>query len=85
MSESGTIFGRRLAAIRVDRGLTQAELAAAIGESEETIRAREDNICHQVPMSDLKKWARVLRCSVRDLLGLINDPKPPAPRSERRK
>jgi transcriptional regulator with XRE-family HTH domain len=71
-----------LAVIREDRGLTQAEFAAAIGESEETIRAWENDICHHVPMSDLKKWARVLRCSVRDFLGLTCDPIPPAPRSK---
>jgi transcriptional regulator with XRE-family HTH domain len=74
-----------LAAIREDRGLTRAEFAAAIGESEGTIRAWENEICHHVPMRDMKKWARVLRCSVRDLLGLIYDPIPMAPRSKRRK
>jgi len=72
------MFGRRFAAIREHRGLTQAELAAAIGKSEQTIRAWENMICGQVSLSDLKQCACALRCSVRDLLGLIYDPIPPA-------
>ena len=72
------MFGRRLTAIREQRGLTQAELAAAIGKSEQTIRAWETIICRRIPLSDLKRCARALRCSVRELLGLIYDPLPPA-------
>ena len=77
MSEWGTVFGRRLAAIREHRGLTQAELAAAIGKSEQTIRDWENIIRHPVPLSDLEECAHAMRCSVRDLLGLIYDPIPP--------
>jgi transcriptional regulator with XRE-family HTH domain len=72
------MFGRRLTAIREHRGLTQAELAAAIGKSEQTIRAWENIICPQMPLSDLKQCGRALRCSVRELLGLIYDPISPA-------
>jgi len=80
VSESGTMFGPRLAAVRIARGLTQTELAAALGKSEQTIRAWESIICHQVTLSELKQCARALRCSVRDLLGLTDDPIPPPPR-----
>ena len=72
------MFGCRLAAIRERRGLTQAELAAAIGKSERTIRAWENMICGEVSLSYLKQCAGALRCSVRDLLGLIYDPIPSA-------
>ena len=68
------MFGPRLAAVRIARGLTQTELAAALGKSEQTIRAWESIICHQVTLSELKQCARALRCSVRDLLGLTDDP-----------
>jgi transcriptional regulator with XRE-family HTH domain len=37
-------FGRRLAAIRVDRSLTQAELAALIGKSKATIWSWEHEL-----------------------------------------
>jgi len=71
------IFGPRLSAVRVARGLSQTEFAAALGKSEQTVWAWEDVICHQVALSDLKRCARVLRCSVRDLLGPTGDPIPP--------
>jgi transcriptional regulator with XRE-family HTH domain len=72
------VFGRRLAAIREHRGLTQAELAVAIGKSEQTIHDWESITLHPVPLSDLEQCAHALRCRVRDLLGLIYDPISPA-------
>jgi transcriptional regulator with XRE-family HTH domain len=63
-----TDFGRRLEAVRIARGLTYAQFAAAIGQSEQTIWAWENSISHEVPLPDVKQCARALRCRVRDLL-----------------
>jgi transcriptional regulator with XRE-family HTH domain len=73
-----TTFGRRLAAVRIARGLTEAEFAAAIGQSEQTIWAWENSICHEVPLPDVRLCARALHCRVRNLLGPTDDPIPPA-------
>jgi transcriptional regulator with XRE-family HTH domain len=77
--------GRRLAAIRTDRGLTQAALAAAIGKSRQCV-------CHwergssDLRMSDLHRLAEALDCRLRDLLAPPEAPIPSLhPRRKRRR
>jgi transcriptional regulator with XRE-family HTH domain len=72
-------FGRRLAAMRKQRGLSQVELAAAIGRSRQAIRAWENNSNKEVCQSDVKKCALVLRCCTKDLLASLDEPISPAP------
>jgi transcriptional regulator with XRE-family HTH domain len=69
-------FGRRLAAIRSNRSLTQAELGAAIGASRQTISHWETCAGGEVQTRDIKKCARVLRCRVKDLLAPAAAPLP---------
>jgi transcriptional regulator with XRE-family HTH domain len=77
--------GRRLAAIRTDRGLTQAALAAAIGKSRQCV-------CHwergssDLRISDLHRLAEALDCRLRDLLAPPEAPIPSLhPRRKRRR
>jgi transcriptional regulator with XRE-family HTH domain len=61
------IFSRRLAAVRIDRGLTQAELAAAINVSRQKISCWENGGTNWVDITDVRRCARALRCRVKDL------------------
>jgi transcriptional regulator with XRE-family HTH domain len=73
------IFGRRLAAIRVARGLTQAELAFAIGKPKQTLSRWENTDRNEVCYGDARRCARALRCRVSDLEALPDAPLPGAP------
>lgn len=72
-------FCARLAAIRLDRGLTLAELAALIGRTKTTICRWEHGAPAEIHRSDVAKCARVLRCSRKVLLAPLDEPIPPAP------
>jgi transcriptional regulator with XRE-family HTH domain len=74
-------FGARLAAIRVDRGLTLTELAALIGRTKTTIGRWEHGGPAEIHRSDVAKCARVLRCSRKILLASLDEPIPPPPSS----
>jgi transcriptional regulator with XRE-family HTH domain len=52
MRLANAAFGRRLAAIRRDHGLVQAELAAAIGKSRQAINHWEAGMRFDVRTSD---------------------------------
>jgi transcriptional regulator with XRE-family HTH domain len=71
-------FGRRLAAIRIDRGLTQAELALLVGCSRQTICHWEK---HGTPIEpdDVANCARALHCRKKDLLASVEEQIPAVP------
>jgi len=66
-------FGRRLKAIRRDRGFTQAELAALIGRSKQSVSAWENSVC-DVRLIAVEKCAAALECKVKDLLAPLDKP-----------
>jgi transcriptional regulator with XRE-family HTH domain len=70
-------FGQRLRMIRERRGLTQADLAAQVGRSRQTICHFETGRSSDIRNSDLHKLAEVLGCRVRDLFAPIDAPIPP--------
>ena len=73
------IHGRRLATIRRDRGLTQRELAFAIGRTGTTICLWESNGSAEIRLHDARKCANALRCWLKDLAAPLDAPLPPAP------
>jgi DNA-binding XRE family transcriptional regulator len=81
MQLASQFFGSRLAAIRINRGLTQAELAALIGRTKQTICRWEHGGTAKIRASDVAKCARVLRCRRRALLASLDEPIPPPPQS----
>jgi transcriptional regulator with XRE-family HTH domain len=70
--------GRRLAAIRRDRGLTQAELGDLVGKSKQTISALEHGR-HGITLADAMKCAEALGCHLRDLCAPLDKPLPRRP------
>ena len=68
-SRQGSDFGRRLAAIRLERGLTQIELAEAIGSNQRLLSYYE-NVADHPPAAVIAELARVLKVSADELLGL---------------
>jgi len=83
-TKEATDFGKRVAAARQKRGLTQRELAEHIGVSlrmMEYYERRADNVKSDV----IKALAHVLNVSTDELLG-VNTPKSkPGPKSKLRK
>ena len=55
-------IGERIANLRTARGLTQAELGEAIGESKQTIYKYERGVVTNIPLAKVEAIARVLRC-----------------------
>jgi transcriptional regulator with XRE-family HTH domain len=72
-------FGRRLAAIRQDRGLTQLELGTVVGKSKQMICAWEHGMAIEIATGDVTKCARALHCRRADLLAPLEAPIPAAP------
>ena len=68
-SRQGSDFGRRLAAIRLERGLTQIELAEAIGSNQRLISYYE-TVADHPPAAVIAELARALKVSTDELLGL---------------
>lgn len=62
-------FGERLAGLRKDQGLTQVQLAEALGVSQQAVTAYE-NGQRRVPISLLPQLARTLGVTVEDLIGV---------------
>lgn len=75
-------FGERLADIRQSRGLTQAELAAAVGVSRRVI-AYYEHEDSQPPGAMLVDLAKALRVSTDQLLGLKAPKDKTSPRTAR--
>lgn len=61
-------LGARIAALRQEHGLTQAQLAAALDVSQQTVNAFERGT-RRVPVSTLPPLARTLRVSIEELVG----------------
>ena len=77
--EPSTEFGKRLVHLRLERGLTQMQLAAAAGTSQRVI-SHYETVAEYPSVDVLIAVARVLHVSTDELLGL----KPP-PRVEPRR
>ena len=72
--------GTKLAALRREAGLTQAELGAAIGEQQQTIAYWERNT-RPARADAIPKLAKILGVTIEDLL---DDKKRPPARTQRR-
>lgn len=73
----GGTLGQRLAHWREQRGLTQKDIAKAVGLSPQQISGYERD--YRTPPPDtLKELATLLRISTDYLLGLTDDPTPPS-------
>ncbi len=66
---AGSEFGERLAALRKERGLTQVQLAEAMGATQRAMSYYE-NECDFPPGPILIELARVLKVSTDELLGV---------------
>jgi transcriptional regulator with XRE-family HTH domain len=75
-------FGARLAALRQSRGLTQTELGEAAGVSQRVIAYYETEST-QPPGALLVDFARALRCTTDELLGVKPTADPLAPKTAR--
>jgi transcriptional regulator with XRE-family HTH domain len=73
-----TDFGSRLSAFRRERGMTQVELAEAIGANQPAISYYESNSGHP-PAPVLADLARALDVSADALLGLDKERRPAKP------
>jgi len=85
--EEKTFFqtlGERIAAPRNDRGLTQVQLADALGYSQQQVLSFEKGR-RRVPVSALPELAKVLGVSVSELLGAETQPakRGPTPKLQR--
>ena len=78
MRPPSNTIGRRLAAIRKDRGLTQAEVGAWIGKSKTSVFAWERGL-YEIKLADAQACAGALRCSLKDLLAAVDAPLPAVP------
>ena len=61
-------LGGRVAALRQERGLTQAQLAEALEVSQQTVNSFEKGI-RRVPVSALPVLARTLSVSIEEIVG----------------
>jgi len=68
-ARQGSDFGRRLAAVRRERGFTQVQLAEAIGSNQRLVSYYE-NVADYPPAGVIADIARVLKVSTDELLGL---------------
>ena len=67
--------GNLIRFFRKRRGLTQSQLAEAIGETRQTVYKYETGIVKSVPFHKLEKIASVLACTPADLTGWAVQPK----------
>jgi transcriptional regulator with XRE-family HTH domain len=71
--------GHRLAAIRIDRGLTRPQLAAALDMSRQAIARWEHSAIFEIRSDNARRLARTLRCRRDELLAPADAPLPPLP------
>lgn len=62
-------FGERLKQLRKERGITQAQIAEALGIAQPTIYKYEKGI-RKIPMSVLQKFAVYFELSMSELIGV---------------
>jgi transcriptional regulator with XRE-family HTH domain len=71
LGEEGALFGARLREMRVERGLTQPDLAGRVGTSASNISDLERGI--KVPtLTTIARLAKALGCKVTDLVEVLN-------------
>lgn len=66
--------GNQIRFFRKQRGLTQSQLAEAIGETRQTIYKYETGVIKTVPFHKLEKIASVLACTPAELAGWAVQP-----------
>jgi transcriptional regulator with XRE-family HTH domain len=77
LGNEGVLFGARLRELRVERGLTQPDLAGRVGTSASNISDLERGI--KVPtLTTIARIANALECHVTDLIKVLDDPPPHA-------
>jgi len=64
-----SVAGDNIRTLRLHRGLSQTDLAEAIGESKQTIYKYENGIITNIPLQKIEAIARVLRCTPESLVG----------------
>jgi transcriptional regulator with XRE-family HTH domain len=71
LGDEGPLFGARLREMRIERGLTQPEIAARVGTSASNISDLERGI--KVPtLTTVARLADALECNVTDLVFVLN-------------
>ena len=74
-------FGRRLTQLRMERNLTQADLARLIGSTQRNV-SHYETVADYPPTDVLVKIAAALKVSADDLLGLRPPPRQPQPKQD---
>jgi len=74
-------FGKRLVQLRLERGLTQADLAELIGSNQRNV-SHYETVAEFPPTDVLVKLASVLKVSTDELLGLKTPKKAPEPKED---
>jgi transcriptional regulator with XRE-family HTH domain len=74
-------FGRRLMQLRMQRGLTQADLAKLLGSTQRNV-SHYETVAEYPPTDVLVKIATVLKVSADQLLGLKTPKAPPKPKED---
>ena len=69
-------IGDRIMALRTRRGMTQTELAEAVGETKQTIYKYEHGIVTNIPISKVEAIAKALRCPPSALTGWDEESSP---------
>ena len=64
-----SITGDNIRTLRIHRGLSQTQLADAIGESKQTVYKYETGVITNIPLPKIEAIARVLRCTPESLVG----------------
>jgi|GEM_PF-257335 len=71
LGNEGPLFGARLRELRIERGLTQPEIADRVGTSASNISDLERGI--KVPtLTTVARLADALDCNVTDLVGVLD-------------
>ena len=71
LGEEGALFGARLREMRIERGLTQPDLAGRVGTSASNISDLERGI--KVPtLTTIARLARALPCNVTELVEVLD-------------
>lgn len=72
-------FGKHLVQLRLERGITQTELAERIGSAQRNV-SHYETVAEFPPTDVLVKIATVLKVSTDELLGLKPPKRPPEPK-----
>lgn len=64
-----SVVGDNIRTLRIHRGLSQTELAEAIGESKQLLYKYESGVVSNIPIAKIEAIARVLNCTPESLVG----------------